>query len=374
MVVLQHPRERDVAIGTARMAKLCLPNAELHVGLSFEDRPDVVRVLADPARPACLLYPGPDAIDLADSPPQGPRTLVVLDGTWAHSRKLLQANPRVAALPRYAFEPARPSEYRIRREPRATYVSTIEALASVLGVLEGDPERFQAMLVPFRRMIDTQIRCARLRHDGRYQRARGPKPPTSVLPPALAGPADRVVCVAAEANAWPAGTSSPDAGRHELVQWVAHRSETQAWLDLVVEARAPLAPGTLAHTGLARVDLAGARPLEELMAAWAAFLRPDDVVCAWGPYPASVFRAAGGQLPGAPHDLRRLVRSHAAPPFGGIETWLERLSATPRPTQVRGRAGRRLAQTAALLEALRDDDTGLWRKDTSMPWAEDSTT
>lgn len=374
MVVLQHPRERDVAIGTARMATLCLPNAELHVGLSFEDRADVVRALTDPARPACLLYPGPDAIDLGEAPPAGPRTLVVVDGTWAHARKLLQANPRVAALPRYAFEPERPSEYRIRREPRATYVSTIEALAAVLGVLEGDPEPFQAMLVPFRRMIDTQIRCARTRHDGRYQRARGPKPPTSVLVPALAGPLDRVVCVAAEANAWPAGTSSPAAGTHELVQWVAHRCGTDAWLDVVARPRTTLAPGTLAHTGLEPADLHGARPLDELMAAWRAFLRPDDVVCAWGPYPASVFRAAGGHLPGAPHDLRRLVRSHAAPPFGGIETWLERLSATPAPTRARGRAGRRLAQTAALLEALRDDDTGLWRRDTSTPWADDPTT
>ena len=210
-------------------------------------------------------------------------------------------------------------------------------------------------------MIDTQIRCARTRHDGRYQRARGPKPPTSVLPPALAGPLDRIVCVAAEANAWPAGTSSPAAGTHELVQWVAHRAGTDEGLDVVAEPRVPLAPGTLAHSGLTRADLAGARSLEELMAAWGAFLRPGDVVCAWGAYPASVFRAAGGALPGVPHDLRRLVRSHAAPPFGGIETWLDRLGATPSPPRARGRAGRRLAQTAALLDALRDDDAGAWR-------------
>ena len=57
VVLLQHPRERDVAIGTARMASLCLPQAEIHVGVHWRGTSVLSRALSDPERPAVLLYP-----------------------------------------------------------------------------------------------------------------------------------------------------------------------------------------------------------------------------------------------------------------------------------------------------------------------------
>ena len=154
---LQHTRERGVAIGTARMASLCLPNSELHVGVDWVGSPALARVLGDPERPPALLFPGDDAIDITRDPPIGPITLVVVDGTWRQVKKVVRSNPPLAALPRYAFVPRAPSEYRIRHEPKVTYVSTIEALVHVLGVLEGEPERFEALLTPFRAMVDAQL-------------------------------------------------------------------------------------------------------------------------------------------------------------------------------------------------------------------------
>src|SRR4051812_31282822 len=96
VVLLQHPRERDVAIGTARMASLCLPNSELHVGVHFRGSPELARALSDPARPAALLWPGPGAIDVVKNPPSGPITLVVVDGTWWQAKKLVRENPELA--------------------------------------------------------------------------------------------------------------------------------------------------------------------------------------------------------------------------------------------------------------------------------------
>ena len=115
VVLLQHPRERDVAIGTARMASLCLPNSELHVGVHWRGSAALARALSDPARPPALLYPGPGAIDVLRHPPSGPVTLVVIDGTWSQAKKVVRENPELAALPRYAFTPPLPSEYRIRQ-------------------------------------------------------------------------------------------------------------------------------------------------------------------------------------------------------------------------------------------------------------------
>ena len=87
---LQHTRERGVAIGTARMASLCLPNSELHVGVDWVGSPALARVLGDPERPPALLFPGDDAIDITRDPPIGPITLVVVDGTWRQVKKVVR--------------------------------------------------------------------------------------------------------------------------------------------------------------------------------------------------------------------------------------------------------------------------------------------
>jgi len=157
IVFLQHTRERSVAIGTARMASLCLPNSELYVGVHWVGTHALARAVGDPERPPALLFPGDAAIDIVREPPPGPITLVVVDGTWRQVKKVVRLNPPLAALPRYAFVPPAPSEYRIRHEPKETYVSTIEALVHVLGVLEGEPARFTALLAPFRAMVDAQL-------------------------------------------------------------------------------------------------------------------------------------------------------------------------------------------------------------------------
>ncbi len=165
-----------MAHGTARMASLCLPGASLHVGVDWARHAPVMRALADPARPAILLYPGPGARDILREPPTGPVTLVVVDGTWPQARRVVRDNPALAALPRYAFTSPEPSRYRIRREPDGAYCSTIEALMHVLGVLEGDPARFRALLPPFEAMIDAQLACE----------ASGPAPRPRVMRPARA--------------------------------------------------------------------------------------------------------------------------------------------------------------------------------------------
>ena len=136
LLLLQHPRERRMGIGTARLAHLALPGSQLRVGLDFSTDPVVRALLAQP--PAYVLFPGPQALPPEQLPGDRPITLVVLDGTWAQARKLLTLNPAIAALPRVAFRPRRPSAYEIRRQPAEFCLSTIEALAEVLERLEPD--------------------------------------------------------------------------------------------------------------------------------------------------------------------------------------------------------------------------------------------
>jgi DTW domain-containing protein YfiP len=99
VVILQHPRERDMPIGTARMASLCLPAARLHVGIRWDESAPLRAALADPARPPILLYPGPGARDILADPPAGPVTLVVVDGTWSQAKTVVRDTRSCAPFP-----------------------------------------------------------------------------------------------------------------------------------------------------------------------------------------------------------------------------------------------------------------------------------
>jgi DTW domain-containing protein YfiP len=353
VLILQHPRERDMAIGTARMASLCLPNAELAVGIRWDESAVLDRALSDPARPAILLYPGPDAIDVATDPPEGPVTLIAIDGTWSQARTVVRDNPRLRALPRYTFRPPAPSEYRIRREPDAQYVSTIEALVFVLGALERDPARFYPLLAPFRAMIDAQLDCERRLQGGRTRHPKKTRRSGPHVPRVFGERRDDLVCVVGEANAWPYG--SRERGllhADELVHWTAHRVASGETLDFIVAPQNPLAPRTPAYVGLSEERLAAGGCLDELFERWRDFVRPSDVVCFWGHYGATLFGTSGGELPSARIDLRQVARGYAKRKVGTLEEFLgaidPALCAAHTPPLARGRGGARLGAIARL--------------------------
>jgi DTW domain-containing protein len=346
VVILQHRRERDMSIGTARMASLCLPQAELHVGVDWTDSEPLARALGDPARPPVLLYPGPNARDILREPPVGPVTLVVVDGTWAQARSVVRDNPILNVLPRYAFTAPEPSRYRIRREPRADYVSTIEALMHVLGVLEGDPERFRALLVPFEAMIDAQLACEAGAPVQRMRRVRiRHKRPN--LPAEIKARWQDLVCIVGEANSWPyrAGEPTPHA---DLIHWLAYRPADGSLFEAIAAPPGELAPNTTFHSELTGEQIVAGMTAAEVVERFAAFVRPTDVMCSWGAYAPTLFAAHGGVLPEAKLDLRQTAQRYAQRKVGG----LDRYAGEVKPL-THGRGGRRLAMLASLLQRWR---------------------
>ncbi len=157
ILFLQHPRERRVRIGTARLAHLGLANSELHLGVRFAGNARVERLVA---ADAAVLFPGAGAVDPYRLAAHPPATLVVLDGTWSQARKLVARNPFLGTLPRLGFVPARPSRYRVRREPAPHCLSTVEAVVETLVRLEGDAARFAPLLAIFEELVAVQLTCA----------------------------------------------------------------------------------------------------------------------------------------------------------------------------------------------------------------------
>jgi DTW domain-containing protein YfiP len=357
VVILQHPRESDVPINTARLCQLSLEQAELHVGVSFAGAPALGARLNDPAAPAILLYPGDDARDLAESPPAGPVTLVVLDGTWWQAKKLFQHNPQLAQLPRYSLSPSAPSRYRIRREPALHCISTIEAIGEALTLLEPGGFERERLLEPFDAMVEHQLHYASARAERRHLafRARPRKPRLPKL--LLEREADLVVAYG-EANAWPKG--SPQGGDAEVLHWVAERVATGERFEALLAPRRPLSPSFELHARVASELVLAGESFEGFCARWAAFSRPNDLLVGWGFYASERLGAEGVTLPER-LDLRTLARRQLRKKTGEVAACAAELGkALPEPW-ARGRAGERLTAavtvTRALIDELRDAQT-----------------
>ncbi len=177
ILVLQHPQEQDRVLGTARLLAGSLVHARVVVGLSWRN---LAHALGEPAEPHDwgVLYLGSTqtkgqtaplvAIDgkglpLADQEAAraGLKGLIALDGNWAQAKALWWRNPWLTRLRRFVVVPDGPSLYGdLRREARPDAVSTLEAVALSLQVLEGDAAVREKLLMPFRALL------AKARRDG----------------------------------------------------------------------------------------------------------------------------------------------------------------------------------------------------------------
>jgi DTW domain-containing protein YfiP len=176
VVILMHCKEaREEKLGTARLARLCLTNADLFVGYDFTEDERVNSLLRDPAYAPLVLYPGPTARGFAalgpeELPPGRTPLVFVIDGTWHCAKSLLFRSRNLHGLPRLSFSGDYRSRFAIKRQPVAHCVSTIEAIYYLLKEaeaaghekLEGRAEVLPEVL---RRLVETQQRYAReIRH------------------------------------------------------------------------------------------------------------------------------------------------------------------------------------------------------------------
>lgn len=187
ILILQHPQEQDRVLGTARLLAGTLANATLTVGLSWRNLAHALKAPAEPKEWG-VLYLGSAkgeggkgplvALDrkgepLADQAAarSGLKGIVVLDGNWSQAKALWWRNAWLTRLRRFVIVPDGPSLYgNLRKEARPDAVSTLEAVALALSVLEGGDVR-ERLLAPFRDML-ARARAAGVRDSKRDRRVR----------------------------------------------------------------------------------------------------------------------------------------------------------------------------------------------------------
>jgi DTW domain-containing protein len=155
VVVLMHEREVRRPSNTGRLALACLTNSALAVRHPGDD--DAVVWRPKESTPA-LLFPSADAVPLAEwhLRTQGPVTLLVPDGTWGQARRLHQRLPGLRGVVCVKLPAGPPTAYHLRAQVGAERVSTMEAIARALGVLEG-PEVQAALERVFTIMVDRTL-------------------------------------------------------------------------------------------------------------------------------------------------------------------------------------------------------------------------
>lgn len=158
VVILMHHREQNLTTNTARLATLALPDCQIRVrGLPGEAL-DTSGIL-ESDRQCLFLFPSDDAEVLDENYRarlKKPVTLIVPDGSWRQASKVGRRESFLQGIPRIKVAPGAPSEYRLRREPKAEGLATFEAIARILGVLEGraTQERLEAI---FRIMVERTL-------------------------------------------------------------------------------------------------------------------------------------------------------------------------------------------------------------------------
>jgi DTW domain-containing protein YfiP len=194
-VILIHPIEMRRRIATGRMSHLCLANSYILRGHDYTHHETVNELLADGERHCVLLYPGAQSLNLTtlDSLERKQRfsglgkrlTIFVVDGTWETAKKMVKHSRNLHHLPRICFTPERPSNFRIRKQPRPGCVSTIEAIhqtIELLGPSQGydtDSRVHDRLLYVFDKMVETQLsyieEARRRTGPSRYHSARSPR-------------------------------------------------------------------------------------------------------------------------------------------------------------------------------------------------------
>lgn len=175
VVILQHPLEETHAKGTARLLHLSLQRSTLTVGETWEagalhtllHEPLAAVPKSMAPQHTILLYPDAPhdpALGLPTPPALPPilalaparMRLIVLDGTWRKSRKMLYCNPLLQHLPRLALHDLPTSNYRIRKAQQAHQLSTLEATCMALAQLEGSAARYAPLLAAFDGFVTQQ--------------------------------------------------------------------------------------------------------------------------------------------------------------------------------------------------------------------------
>jgi DTW domain-containing protein YfiP len=173
VLVLQHPQEPGVDIGTAPIIAATFPKATIRTGLSWPNLKKALGREVDPrlwgvlylgsvrtetlTKERTLFVVDKKGVPLAKQDPilSTLEGIVLIDGTWSQAKSLWWRNAWLLKLNRLVVRSDRRSLYdAIRKEPRKGCLSTVETLGEVLQVLEKKEDIYPAIERPLKELVE----------------------------------------------------------------------------------------------------------------------------------------------------------------------------------------------------------------------------
>lgn len=161
VLLFLHRAEARKTTNTGRLALIAMANSEVIVRGRADERNDALHLHSD-TRPL-LLFPHDDAVPLravaSVRDDDRPVTLIVPDGTWRQASKMRSRVAGLRDVPSVSLPVGEPSIYRLRSGAHDFELSTIEAIARALHILEGDtgPAVEAVLLHVFRAMVERTL-------------------------------------------------------------------------------------------------------------------------------------------------------------------------------------------------------------------------
>jgi DTW domain-containing protein YfiP len=157
VVLVMHRSENFKSTNTGRLATACIANSEVIVR-GHKGKPSEPLAWGAEVRPL-LLFPFEDATPIADAMralDARPVVLVVPDGTWRQASKVRRRVPGLADLPCVSVSGEARLPHRLRAEAHEHGLSTLEAVARALSILEGEHVQRRLERV-FRSMVERTL-------------------------------------------------------------------------------------------------------------------------------------------------------------------------------------------------------------------------
>ena len=163
-VILMHPKEfKKVKNNTGHFTHQSLKNSELFIGIDFSEHKRINEIIA--SHESYILFPSQNAVNLTQTNPKNgkkPLAIFLIDSTWSCAKPIFYKSKNLQNLQHMSFTTTKESQYEIKEQPDAAYLSTIESTLVVLeelnkhGIESIQEKSLQRFLDPFFQMIQYQ--------------------------------------------------------------------------------------------------------------------------------------------------------------------------------------------------------------------------
>lgn len=143
-VILIHPIEWKRKIASGRMSHLMLQNSEFIKGEDYSQDDKVNSIISNKNNQCFVIYPSINSVNISNLnstekenifEKNKTKVFFMIDGTWHTAQKTMHVSKNLNSLPTLSFIPPTQSNFRVRKQPKENFLSTIEAIHYTIELL-----------------------------------------------------------------------------------------------------------------------------------------------------------------------------------------------------------------------------------------------